>query len=250
MIERTDHDGIVTLRLAHGKVSAFDIELCEGLARAFAEIGATEARAVIVTGSGSVFSGGVDLFRVLDGGSEYVERFYPEMVRMFLDLFTFPKPVIAAVNGHAIAGGAVLALAADYRIMASGNGRIGVPEMLVGVPFPPSILEAIRFAVPPQHFQHLVYTGRTVTPDDALRFGLVDEVVAPEELLTRANEMAAHIATLPPEAFALAKRQIRDHAADRAKRHNGEFGDDVRAQWNAPETHERIRAYLAKTVKK
>ncbi|HEY0142121.1 MAG TPA: enoyl-CoA hydratase/isomerase family protein [Thermoanaerobaculia bacterium] len=250
MIERTDHGNLVTLRLAHGKASAFDLELCEGLARAFAEIGASDARAVIVTGSGSIFSAGVDLFRLVNEGAPYVERFYPEMVRMFLELFTFPKPVIAAVNGHAVAGGAVLALAADYRLMAAGNGRIGVPEMLVGVPFPPSVLEAIRFAVPPQHLQNFIYSGRTVTAEDALRIGLVDEIVAPDDLPARAAEVAAQMAALPAEAFALTKRQLRDHAADRAKRHNSEFGDDVRALWNQPETHARIRDYLAKTIKK
>lgn len=250
MIERTDHGSIVTLRLAHGKASAFDVELCEALARAFAEIGASDARAVILTGSGSIFSAGVDLFRLVNEGQPYVERFYPEMVRMFLDLFTFPKPVIAAVNGHAVAGGAILTLAADYRLMAAGNGRIGIPEMLVGVPFPPSVLEAVRFAVPAQHLQNLVYSGRTVVPDDALRMGLIDEIVAPEDLAARATEVAAQMAALPAEAFALAKRQLRDHAADRAKRYNSEFGNDVRALWNQPETHARIREYLARTIKK
>ncbi len=251
MIEATTHAGILTLRLAHGKASALDLELVEALALAFAEAGADDGvRAVVLTGSGSIFSAGVDLFRLVDGGRDYAEQFVPALSRMLLDVFAFPKPLVAAVNGHAIAGGCIMTLAADYRLMASGNGRIGMPELLVGVPFPPSVLEAVRFAVPPQHLQSLIYTGRTVTADDALRLGLVDEVVPPDALAARAEEIARQLADLPPQAFALAKRQLRDKPVSRAKRYNGEFGDDARELWSDPATHQRIREYLAKTVKK
>jgi enoyl-CoA hydratase len=251
MIEITKHEGILTLRLAHGKASALDLELIEALALAFAEANAADdVNAVILTGTGSIFSAGVDLFRMTDQGRAYTEQFVPALSRMVLDLFSFPKPLVVAANGHAIAGGCILTLAADYRLMASGNGRIGMPELLVGVPFPAAILEVVRFCVPPQHLQSLVYTGRTVQPDDALRFGFVDEVVAPDALLTRAGEIARHLAALPPKLFAMTKHQLRDKAISRAKHYAHELDDDVREIWSEPETHERIRAYLAKTVRK
>ena len=250
MIEVTTHEGIVTIRLAHGKASALDLELCDALALAFAEAGASDAKAVILTGTGSIFSAGVDLFRLVDQGRDYVGQFVPALSRMLLDLFSFPKPLVVAVNGHAIAGGCIMNLAADYRLMASGSGRIGIPELLVGVPFPPSVIEAVRFAVPPQHLQMLMFTGRTLQADEALRLGLIDEVVAPDALVARAGEVARQIATIPTQIFALAKRQLRDKTIDRAKRYNGEFGDDVSELWSDPETHRRIRDYLARTVKK
>lgn len=250
MIERNDHDGITTLRLSHGKASALDVELADALALAVAEVNASDAKALVLTGSGSIFSAGVDLFRLVDGGREYAERFLPALSRTLLDLFSFPKPLVVAVNGHAIAGGCVFTLAADYRIMASGNGRIGIPELLVGVPFPPSVIETIRFAVPPQHLQMLMYTGRTFTPDDALRHGLIDEVADAATLLTRAEELARQFAALPPSAFALAKRQLRDRTIGRAKHYANDFDPAVLDQWTAPETTTRIREYLAKTVKK
>src|SRR5947207_14692026 len=106
MIERTESDGIVTLRLAHGKASALDIELCDELRRQFAA--ASSARAVILTGTGSIFSAGVDLFRLTSEGTAYVERFWPALSGMLDDLFHFPRPVVAAANGHAIAGGCFL----------------------------------------------------------------------------------------------------------------------------------------------
>src|SRR5688572_9914072 len=119
MIERTQQDGILTIRLAHGKVSAIDIELVEALARAFAEIpGDDDVRAVILPGTGSTCSAGVDLFRLVAGGPEHVDRLYPALSRMLLDLFTLPRPLVVAVNGHAIAGGCIFALMGDYRLMA------------------------------------------------------------------------------------------------------------------------------------
>ncbi len=248
MIERSVNDGITTLRLAHGKASALDIELVDGLALAFAEITTSDTKAVILTGSGSIFSAGVDLFRLVDGGREYGERFYRALGKMLLEVFAFPKPLVVAVNGHAIAGGCILALAGDYRLMSAGNGRIGVPELLVGVPLPPSVIETVRFAVPPQHLQMLMYTGRTFTPDDALRLGLVDEVT--DALPARAEEMARHFASLPEMGFAMAKRQLRDRTIGRAKHYAHEFDDVIREQWCDAATHARIREYLAKTVRK
>jgi enoyl-CoA hydratase len=251
MIDRSIHDSVATLRLNHGKASALDLELVDAIALATAEMAAEDSvRAVILTGTGSIFSAGVDLFRLTDGGRDYAERFLPALSRMLLDLFAFPKPLIVAVNGHAIAGGCLFALAGDYRLMAQGHGRIGIPELLVGVAFPPSVVEAIRFALPPQQVQALLYTGKTVLPDEALQRGIVDELADAAALPGRAAEMAQHFASLPPHAFALAKRQLRETAIDRAKHYANELDRDVIDFWSAPETLANVRAYLAKTVKK
>ncbi|HKR64383.1 MAG TPA: enoyl-CoA hydratase/isomerase family protein [Thermoanaerobaculia bacterium] len=251
MIERTEQEGIVTLRLAHGKASLLDIELVEAIARAIAEYNADDgARVLVLTGTGSIFSAGVDLVRLVDGGTAYVDRLFPALAHMLLDLFSIPKPLIVATNGHAIAGGCIMTLAGDYRLMAAGNGRIGIPELLVGVPFPPTILEAIRFALPPQHLQMLVYTGRTVLPDEALRLGMVDEVVDAAQFETRTMELARHFAGLPQHAFLLAKRQVRDKIISRAKHYAAELEGDALELWRDPATHQVIRDYLAKTVRK
>lgn len=246
MIDHTDNDGIVTLRLTHGKASALDLEFMDGIARAIAELGASDARAVILTGSGSIFSAGVDLYRLVDNGPEYVQRFVPALSRLVLDLFSMPKPLVVAVNGHAVAGGCIFTLCGDYRLMAAGTARIGIPELLVGVPFPPTVLEIVRFAVPPQHIQSLIYTGRTLLPEDALRHGLIDEVT--DSLLPRAEEVARQLAELPTAVFALTKRELRDRAITLAKRYAARFDDEMTGLWGAEETYRRIREYLARTV--
>src|SRR5262249_15028090 len=135
--------------------------------------------------------------------------------RFVRTLFTFPRPVVAAANGHAIAGGCVIVLATDYRLMAEGAGRIGGPELLVGVPFPAAALEVVRFAVPPDKVQSLMFTGRTLPPRDALTAGLVDEVVAPGELLARAHEVARQLAQVPPPVYRLTKLSLRAEALAR-----------------------------------
>jgi enoyl-CoA hydratase len=249
MIERSLDEGILTLRLAHGKASALDVELLEALLREL-EGAAADVRAVILTGTGSIFSAGVDLFRLTREGADYVRRFLPLLSRVLRALFAFPRPVVAAANGHAIAGGCLLVLAADARLMAGGGGRIGVPELLVGVPFPTTALEVARFAVPRDKVQSLIYTGRTLQPQDALAAGLIDEVVAPADLQARAQEVARQFALIPPEVYRLTKQALRAETLERIDRASEAQDQAALKVWTAAETHAHIREYLRRTVGK
>jgi len=237
MIERETNDGIVTLRLAHGKASAMDVELCETFVRELRE--ASDARAVILTGTGSIFSAGVDLFRMTNEGAAYVERFYPALRDAFVELFRFPRPVIAAVNGHAIAGGCLMACACDYRLMS--GGKIGVPELLVGVPFPTIAIDILRFAAGTNAAQ-LAYSAVSLAAEDARAKGLIDEVVTQDQLMPRAMEVAQRFAAIPPESFRLTKLQLRELTRETD-------ADAVRV-WSDPQIHAHIRDYLARTIKR
>jgi enoyl-CoA hydratase len=248
MIERSQHEGILTLRLAHGKASALDVELLDALLRELEEV-ATDVRAIVLTGTGSIFSAGVDLFRLTQEDAAYVGHFLPLLSRFLCTLFTFPRPVVAAVNGHAIAGGCVLVLACDVRLMAEGTGRIGVPELLVGVPFPAAPLEIVRFAVPWDRIQSLIYTGRTLPSREALAAGLVDEVVAAESLLARAQEIAGQLAQIPPNVFRLTKQSLRAPSVERIERAS-EQDQGVLKVWAEDETRAHIREYLHRTLRK
>jgi enoyl-CoA hydratase/carnithine racemase len=249
MIERSLSDGILTLRLAHGKASAQDLELCNTLQHEFESAAESrDVRAVILTGTGSIFSAGVDLPRLVNAGGNYVQEFVEAFEAMLRGIFLFPKPVIAAINGHAIAGGAIIAFACDYRIMCAG--RMGVPEALVGVPFPPLALEVARFAVPRQHLQPMLYLARNVEVAEAKSLGMIDEVVSPDALAPRAMEVAKQIASITPDAFRLTKRQIREPYLRDAAAIASVSADEIDAMWSAPATHDHIRAYLAKTLAK
>jgi enoyl-CoA hydratase len=169
---------------------------------------------------------------------------------MFATVFSHPKPVVAAVNGHAIAGGCVLACAADRRLMGRAAGRIGVTELLVGVPFPAVAMEIMRCVTAPQFFEEAIFGGEVYTPPDALARGLVNELVDSGELLDRAVGTAKALASLPPSVFALTKRQTRDPAFERLDRVGPTVDAAVEEIWTAPETLERVRAYVASTLGK
>jgi enoyl-CoA hydratase len=121
----------------------------------------------------------------------------------------FPRPLVAAVNGHAIAGGCVLVETADQRVMADGSGTIGVTEVLVGVPFAVGALEILRFGAGPRGFGRLILRGETVTAREALELGLVDEVADPAAVLDRSVELALSLAAIPPRSFEQLKAGLR-----------------------------------------
>ncbi len=250
MIEVGTDAGIAVLTMTHGKANALDIEFCEALARRFIELRTAAAKAIVLTAPGKIFSAGVDLKRLSAGGADYVRKFLPSLHRLYDAVFFHPKPVVAAINGYAMAGGAVLAACADRRIIARDGGRIGVTEMLVGVPFPALAFEIVRFAVPPRHLPEFTLTGATYPTDAALHNGWVNEVVEPGELMTRALAVARQYAALSPLAFAQTKAQVRQAASERMALSGAATDKAVTAIWTAPDTLTNVRAYVEKTLKK
>src|SRR5262245_8485332 len=121
MIDSKVVDGIVVLTMTHGKANALDIEFCDAMAARFNDLRKSDTKAVVLTGQGRIFSAGVDLKRLSAGGADYIRRFLPALHRLFEAVFFHPKPVVAAINGHAIAGGCVLASLADLLLMARVN---------------------------------------------------------------------------------------------------------------------------------
>ena len=250
MIERSDVDGIAVVGLAHGKVNALDVELLEAIIGTFEEIGRSDARAAVLTGTGSAFSAGVDLRRLTSGGPDYIGRFLDRLGEAFEAVFRTPQPVVAAVNGHAIAGGCVFACACDWRVMGAGRGRIGVPELAVGVPFPTEPYEIMRFAVGASALPALLSGAATYLADEARDRGLIDEVVPPESVLDRAIAVARELSgdRIPAATFRLTKRQLRRDTLDAIERNRPIDHPDVLARWTDPATLGWIDAYLARVT--
>jgi enoyl-CoA hydratase len=250
MIDTQVSDGIAVVTMSHGKVNALDIAFCEGMAARFKELAASaEVKAVVLTGQGKAFSAGVDLVRLSAGGESYIRQFLPALHVMYDAVFFHPKPVVAAVNGHAIAGGCVLAACADRRVMARGQGRVGVTELLVGVPFPVLAFEIVRAAVPARFLAEVTYSGATYEADAALERGFIDEIAEPGEVLEDAYAIAQELSELSPAAFAQTKAQIRQGAAERVAT-DAATEKKVTEIWAAAETLAFIRAYVERTLKK
>jgi enoyl-CoA hydratase len=248
MIDVKIEDGVALVTMRHGKANSLDVGLCEALARCFDELATSDARAVVLTGQGRIFSAGVDLLQVSAGGADYLRKFLPTLHRLYDAVFFHPRPVIAAINGHAIAGGCVLACCADRRIMAQGGGRMGVTELLVGVPFPALAFEIMRFALPARHLPEVMLGGATYEVDAALAQGFVDEVVEADALMSRAVAAAQSLARLSPAAFAQNKKQLRAEAADRVERSGAITDQTVTDIWIGALGY--VRDYVARTLNK
>lgn len=249
MIRIEERDGVRILRMEHGKANAMDLELLRALREELLALRDGEARAGVVTGTGSIFCAGVDLKRLVDGGAAYVREFLPALEGALEAAYSCPKPLVAALNGHAIAGGYILACTTDRRIMADGTGKVGLPELHVGVPFPTLVMEILRGIVPPQRLQELLLLGGTMAPQPALAAGLIDEVAPAETLLEAACSVATRLASLDATAYAMTKRKLREPAiaAWRERAVNGDAA--IVRQWCSDETLAAIRGFVAKTLR-
>jgi enoyl-CoA hydratase len=240
MIETADYDGIAVLTLDNRPVNALDLELLSAVPGSLAAV--ADARAVVLTGSGRSFSAGVDLQLIIDGGPPYVEKFLPALSLAMLTVFEHPKPVVAAVNGHALAGGCVLAAACDIRLMSAG--AIGLTELAVGAPFPTVPLEIMRHAVGPALDAMVLGAGR-LTPEQAMSIGLVHEVLEPDQLLAAALARADGLCAAPADVFALAKRQLHGPARGRIDTARPSDDPQVLKMWGSERTRQILRDYLA-----
>ena len=246
MIDLEKRGDITVMRLNAPPVNALDREVLRAITETLSEIEASDARAVVLTGTGTAFSAGADLFRVLNEGDEYLRTSLAALTEAFGTLFRFPRPVVAAVNGHAIAGGAVLVCASDHRIAAAGDHKIGFAELRVGVPFPAWALEIARWGTRPADFQEVIYFGRSYDPDGAMARGLIDEIVEPDQLMDRALSIAERLAGVPAVSFRLMKEAMRRPVVERVE--SSETADlEAREAWGSDEVRDAIRRFLKKT---
>lgn len=248
---RVEHiDNIAVLYMCNPPANAMDLKFCSHLLASFQAQMESDASAIVITGEGSMFSAGVDLGQLLEGGTEYTRDFLTVLEDLMEVIFFCPKPVVAAINGHAIAGGCILACCADTSLMAQGKGKIGAPELRVGVPFPVIIMEIVRAKLNPAHMEEIVIAGILCSPDQAKEKGLVHEVVEDEELIDRAVEAAKSLARIRPNIYSLSKLQVRQPVRDAIGKANKLFTADINALWKSDETREAIRDYMERTFKK
>ncbi|MGI8774099.1 MAG: enoyl-CoA hydratase/isomerase family protein [Actinomycetota bacterium] len=248
MVEWELRDGIAVLEVVNPPVNALDGNVLGSFAAALDEIDRSDAIALIVSGRGEAFSAGADLFRILAESPEYLARSQVKLSESFGRLFMFPRPVVAAVNGHAIAGGCVISCAADHVVAVDTEDvRIGLAELKVGVPFPAWALEIARYRVAPQFLEEALYFGRLYGPAEAMRRGFINEVVTPGALMDRAFEVARRLAGIPKETFRLTKEAVRWPVAERARTHGAAHDDEVREAWASDQVRASMQSFLDRT---
>jgi enoyl-CoA hydratase len=249
MFKELQKGRVTTLTIAHGKANIMDLEFCEAFGQKLNELSARES-IIVLTGEGKIFSAGVDLHRMLKEGPSYMRRFVPAIETVFERLFFYPNPVVVAVNGHAIAGGCILACAADFRVAADEGARIGLPDLRVGVPFPPVAMEIIRFAIAHERFQEVILMGRTYPSVEARNYGLVDELAPRAELLDRALAVAELLESIPKETFVFTKAHVRSGVRERCRDATEKLQEKLLELWSSPEILRAMERYVSETLKK
>ncbi|MGE3166826.1 MAG: enoyl-CoA hydratase/isomerase family protein [Planctomycetota bacterium] len=250
MIEFETADEVMVWTLSHGKANALDLEFLEQISDRLEQVRTSAARALVITGRDRIFCAGVDLVRLLDSGPDYVRRFGPALNRTLLSLATFPKPVVCAANGHAIAGGAVLLFAGDLRLMVPAGARIGVPELAVGVPFPTVAMELVRLVTSRAHVGAALWEARTYAPEDAKALGWIDELAPADGLRARAIARARDLAAIPAETFRLTKEHLRRGLVDFVNGPGATLDRRIQAAWESAEVLGAVRRYVDRTLRK
>lgn len=246
--ERRGSTALLTLQ--RPPANALNLDLLQQAAEILPQLVVPEVRALVITGQGRFFSAGLDLFAVFAYADKEAAAFPVVFDEVVAGFYALPIPVVAAINGHAIAGGAVLAATADFRLVSEGESLLGLSEIRVGVPFPVSALEPVRSAWSGPHLGELLYRGRNFRPPEALAAGLVDEVVPAAELLDRALALADELGSRVPVAFAATKRALRREGLERIAAVGGPGKDPVWSMWHTPEVLAAMVAYRQSLDKK
>lgn len=241
---------VALLRMRAGKANAIGPSFLDALGRRLDELLADPPGALLVTGEGRAFSAGLDLPVLVDLPPADLRDFIQRFVDSMLRVFRLPFPVVAALNGHAVAGGCVLALQADQRLMAQGEGRIGLNEVRLGIALPAAVMETLRCQLPATSLFPVAAEGGLFTPEEALRLGLIQAVVPPEQLLDTAFERATQLAAVPAAAFAAVKASLRRPALDAIAAVAAADAASWVGTFVAPEAQRLLRDVVARLAKR
>jgi enoyl-CoA hydratase/carnithine racemase len=234
-------DGIALVALANPPMNAMDAHLLEELAVLFEGLATDRAvRAAVIAADGPAFSAGLDLKTVPGLDRLGQRRLVDALNECFGTLYAWPKPLVAAVNGHAIAGGLILALCADWRIAADAAMRVSLAEVRVGVTYPVAALEVARSELSPSAARRMILLGETFSAAGAEALGVFDERVPMADLRRHAVFQAERHAALPPLAFATIKRELRAAQLARIGKARAGHGEPRLAAWLGEEMRRAV----------
>jgi enoyl-CoA hydratase len=202
---------IAKITMDDGKVNVMSVALLEALHAAF-DRAEREKSIVVLTGRDKTFSAGFDLTVFAKGEAREIYDMMRLGSELALRVLSFPSPVVAACNGHALPMGAFLMLAADVRVGADGPFKIGLNEVAIGLAVPSFALELARQRLTPAYFSMAAMTGKLFAPHEAMQAGFLDRVVAPEELQATADTIAEELTKIDLAAHAATKQRARGPA--------------------------------------
>jgi enoyl-CoA hydratase/carnithine racemase len=240
----TKHAEVHELRLARPPVNALDPALICALTAAIESAPAAGARALVLSGETGMFSAGLDVPALLALDRAGIRAFWDDFFGVMRAIALSEIPVVCAITGHSPAGGCVLAVFSDYRVMAEGDFRIGLNEVQVGLPVPEVIAGALARLTGPRHAEQLLVTGTLIGPAEALAVGMVDRVVAIDRVVPAAIERAQAMAAVPREACAATRRTARASLAASFRNVDASLFDRMTDVWFGAETQGAMKALV------
>ncbi len=246
MIKVENRDGVALLQLDRGVTNPLSTELLTELRRAVKLAGKDEnVKALVLTGTSEKFlSIGFDIPALFPLDREAMRTFFRFFNITAMELFRLPKPTIAAVRGHAVAGGCILALLCDRRFIAEGKTLMGLNEVKLGVPVPCLADRITRDLAGARRAREILEEGEFFPPEHTLAMGLVDRVLPADELLDTAVAEAARLGALPPEAFALIKGEYTREVAAHVEARETAMEQDFLDRWFAPAVRVQLEAAM------
>ncbi len=250
LLDVIDHGAIRELRLAHPPVNALRPELLSSLRESVAAAPGEDIRALVISGSPGIFSAGLDVRYMLEGGETAALSVFQELRALMRALATSTVPTVAAITGHSPAGGAVMAICCDYRVMAEGKFKIGLNEVQVGLSVPPIIHGTLSRLVGLRNAERMVVSGALLSPQEALDVGLVDRLVAPDQVLPSALAWCEDLLARPSQAMLRTRAVARADLVALYDSPERVFSDDFTAAWSSEETQATMRGLMARLKEK
>lgn len=239
------------LQFNRPKAHAINMTMVQELRETFASLAQSDhTHGVVLTGQGSIFCAGLDVVELYRMDADDLDRFFAEFGRLLVDMASFPKPMVAAINGHSPAGGCVFSLCCDYRIMADGDYKIGLNEIPVGIVPPTNVIQLAVHWVGQAKATRMLLDGLLMNPEEAFDFGLVDLVRPQEDVLLAAIERLEYWANFSAPVWQNTKRLLRASLIEELKGDGQDVYGPTTRMWWAQESRAALGAFVEKMTKK
>ena len=233
---------IATVTLSRGKVNALNEPMVEEITTSFEDLATdNEVKSIIFTGSGKFFSFGFDVPEFLSYPKNDFVRYLEKFTNLYTYVFNFPKPIVAALNGHTIAGGCMLATACDLRLMVTGKARISLNEITFGATVFAGSVAMLKYCAGSRNAQSILYSGAMYSAEEAFQLGLVDQVSTEDALAEDARKIAQELAQKDSSAFRSIKHLLRKPVAEQMIKREKDAIFEFVDIWYSEQTWENLK---------
>lgn len=250
-LQTTIKDGYAIITLDRGRANAMNAQMIKELRETFKTLGENdEVGGVILNGKENFFSAGLDVIELYNYNNEEIKAFWEDFFGMIYDVASFRKPLVASITGHSPAGGCVLAVCCDYRVMAEGKYQIGLNEVPVGILINESISSLYAMWLGERRAYQFLMEGKLMTVAEAAEYGLVDEVVASDKVLETAEAKLKQYLQFGRDVWQTSKTLLRYEVLDRIARNQEAKLEATLKQWWNPTTRQVLENMIARLTKK